>query len=146
MERVDAGSVPHSAEPEMAGELLGNPWSNVAVPATPPEVSPPAEPIPRASDGAFPAASQAAPDAHPSVSHETVALDVLYQTLGYHLVQMLRESLDAHLPTMLAQLMPHLLDTVRDVVQTKMPDLLEVLLQQEIDKLKQAVEQDQHDT
>jgi hypothetical protein len=44
---------------------------------------------------------------------------------------------------MLTQLMPHLLDTVRDVVQAKMPDLLEVLLQQEIDKLKQAVEQDQ---
>jgi len=61
------------------------------------------------------------------------------------MVQMLREALEAQLPTMLAQFMPHLLDTVRDVVQAKMPDLLEVLLQQEIDKLKQAVEQDQHD-
>ena len=84
-------------------------------------------------------------DAHPSVSRETVSLNVLYQTLGCHMVQMLREVLEAQLPTMLAQLMPHLLDTVRDVVQAKMPDLLEVLLQQEIDKLKQAVEQDQHD-
>jgi len=62
------------------------------------------------------------------------------------MAQMLREALDAHLPTMLAHLMPHLLDTVRDVVQAKMPDLLEVLLQQEIDKLKQAVEHDQHNT
>jgi len=61
------------------------------------------------------------------------------------MVQMLREALDTHLTTLLAQLMPHLLDTVRDVAQAKMPDLLEVLLQQEIDKLKQAVEQDQHD-
>jgi hypothetical protein len=61
------------------------------------------------------------------------------------MVQMLREALDVHLPTLLAQLMPHLSDTVRDVVQAKMPDLLEVLLQQEIDKLKQAVEHDQHD-
>jgi hypothetical protein len=50
------------------------------------------------------------------------------------MVQMLREALDAHLTTMLTQLMPHLLDTARDVVQAKMPDLLEVLLQQEIDK------------
>jgi CheY-like chemotaxis protein len=145
MERVDAGAVPPSEEPEMAVELLGDPWSNVAIPATPPEISHPAEPIPRASDGAFPAASQASQDAHPSGSRETVALDVLYQTLGYHIVQRLREALEAHLTTMLAQLKPHLLDTVRDVVQAKMPDLLEVLLQQEIDKLKQAVEQDQHD-
>jgi hypothetical protein len=61
------------------------------------------------------------------------------------MLQMLHESLDAHLTTMLTQLMPHLLDAVRDVVQAKMPDLLAVLLQQEIDKLKQAVEQDQHD-
>jgi len=61
------------------------------------------------------------------------------------MVQMLRAALEAHLTTMLAQLMPHLLDTVRDVVQAQMPDLLEVLLQQEIDKLKQAVEQDQHE-
>jgi hypothetical protein len=58
---------------------------------------------------------------------------------------MLREALDAHLTTMLAPLMPHLLDTVRDVVQAQMPALLAVLLQQEIDKLKQAAEQDQHD-
>jgi len=145
MERVDAGAVPPSGEPEMAGELLGDPWSNVAIPATPSEVSHPAEPLPRASAGALPAASQASQDAHPSVSRETVSLNVLYQTLGCHMVQMLREALDAHLTPMLAQLMPHLLDTVRDVVQAKMPDLLEALLQQEIDKLKQAVEQDQHD-
>ena len=144
MERVDAGTVPPSGEPEMAVEL-GDPWSEVAIPVTLPEVSHPAEPIPRASAGALPAASQVPQDAPPSVSRETVALDVLYQTLGYHMVQMLRETLDAHLTTMLAQLMPHLLDTVRDVVQAKMPDLLAVLLQEEIDKLKQAVEQDQHD-
>jgi hypothetical protein len=90
-------------------------------------------------------ASQASQDAHPGVSRETVSLDVLYQTLGRHMLQMLHEAVDAQLTTMLTQLMPHLLDTVRDVVQAKMPDLLEVLLQQEIDKLKQAVEQDQHD-
>jgi DNA-binding response OmpR family regulator len=145
MERVDAEAVPPSGEPEMAVELLGDPWSNVALPATPPEVSHPAEPLPKASAEALPAASQTSQDAHPSVSHETVALNVLYQTLGYHMVQMLREALDAHLTTMLTQLMPHLLDTARDVVQAKMPDLLEALLQQEIDKLKQAVDQDQHD-
>ena len=145
LEHVEGRAVPPSAEPVAAVELRDDAWSSMAIPATPPEVSPPAEPIPRASVGAFPAASQAAQDAHPHVSHETISLDVLYQTLGYHIVQRLREALDTHLTTLLAQLMPHLLDTVRDVVQTKMPDLLEVLLQQEIDKLKHAVEQDQHD-
>jgi hypothetical protein len=145
MEGVDAGRIPHSEESKMADALLGDTWGNAARPAAPPEVSPPAEPIPRTSDGTFSAAPQAAQDTHPGVSPETLAPDVLYQTLGYHTVQMLREALDAHLPTMLTQLMPHLLDTVRDVVQAKMPDLLAVLLQQEIDKLKQAVEQDQHD-
>jgi CheY-like chemotaxis protein len=145
MERVDAGTVPPPGEPEMAGELRRDTWSDVAIPATLPEGSHLAEPIPGASPGVFPAASQASQEAHHHVSHETVSLNVLYQTLGYHMVQMLREALDAHLPALLAQLMPPLLDTVRDVVQAKMPDLLEVLLQQEIDKLKQAVEQDQHD-
>jgi DNA-binding response OmpR family regulator len=145
MEHIEAGAVPPSGEPEIAVELLGRPWGNVPIPATPPEVSPPVEPIPRASAGVYPVASQASQDAHPSVSHETVSLDVLYQTLGRHMLQMLHESLDAQLTSMLAQLMPPLLDTVRDVVQAKIPDLLEVLLQQEIDKLKQAVEQDQHD-
>jgi len=145
IERVDASSVPHSAESEMAGELLSDAWSNIAIPATLPEIPHPAEPIPRASDGVFPAASRASQDAPPSISRETVSLNVLYQTLGCHMVQMLRETLDAHLTTMFAQLTPLLVDTVRDVVQAKMPDLLAVLLQQEIDKLKQAVEQDQHD-
>jgi DNA-binding response OmpR family regulator len=138
-------AVPSSRESEMAGELLGDPWSNVASPAAPPEVSHPAEPSPRASDGAWPATSQASQDAHPHVSSETIGLNALYHTLGCHLVQMLREALDAHLTTMLAQLTPHVLDTVRDVVQAKMPDLLEALLQQEIDKLKHAAEQEQHD-
>src|SRR5262245_45476514 len=123
MEHVDAGSVPHSEASEMAGELLGNLWSNVGLPAPLPVVLNPAESLPRTSDGAFPTTSRASQDAHPSVSPETVSRNVLYQTLGYHIVQSLREALDAHLPTMLTQLMPHLLETVRDVVQAKMPDL-----------------------
>ena len=145
LEHVKAGAAPPGGAPEIAAELLGSPWSNVDIPSMPPEVAPPVEPIPGASAGACPVASQASQDAHPGVSRETVSLDVLYQTLGRHMLQMLHEAVDAQLTTMLTQLMPHLLDTVRDVVQAKMPDLLEVLLQQEIDKLKQAVEQDQHD-
>jgi CheY-like chemotaxis protein len=146
MDRVDTGTVPRSGESEMAGALLGDTWSEVAIPPVSPAVSHPvAEISPRASDGAGPAASQVPPDANLHGSRETGSLDVLYQTLGRHMLQMLREALDAHLTTTLAHLMPHLLDTVRDVVQAKMPDLLEVLLQQEIDKLKQAVEHDQHD-
>jgi len=144
-EHGETGALPPSGEPGRAVEFLSGPWSNVAIPAMPPEVSHPAEPIPRAGAGACPAASPASQEARPSVHRETVSPDVLYQTLGRHMLEMLHESLEAHLTTMLAQLTPHLLDTVRDVVQAKMPDLLAVLLQQEIDKLKQAVEQDQHD-
>jgi hypothetical protein len=68
----------------------------------------------------------------------------LYQTLGQQVIQVLRETLAAHLAATLAELRPQILDTVRDVVRAQMPDVLEVLLQQEIAKLKQAVEQDQH--
>jgi CheY-like chemotaxis protein len=145
VERVEAGTAPPHGELERAGRVLSDPWSDVAIPATLSEGAHPAEPGPGASAGASPVATQAAQDAPPPVNLETISLDALYQALGYHMVQMLREALDVHLPTLLAQLMPHLLDTVRDVVQAKMPDLLAVLLQQEIDKLKQAVEQDQHD-
>ena len=145
-DRVDAGTVPHSGEAEMAGTLLGDAWSAMAPPPTPPAVSyPAAEIFQRASAATDPAAPQGPQDADPHGSRETAARDILYQTLGCHMLQMLREALDAHLTTTLAHLMPHLLETVRDVVQAKMPDLLEVLLQQEIDKLKQAVEHDQHD-
>ena len=145
-DRVDAGTVPHSGEAEMAGTLLGDAWSDMAPLPTPPAVSCPAAEISqRTSAATDPAAPQGPQDADPHGSRETAALDILYQTLGCHMLQMLREALDAHLTTTLAHLMPHLLETVRDVVQAKMPDLLEVLLQQEIDKLKQAVEHDQHD-
>jgi CheY-like chemotaxis protein len=145
-EHVDTGTAPRSGESEMAGMLLGDTWSDLVPPPTSPAVSPPAvELSQRANAAADPAAPREPQDADAHGSRETVALDVLYHTLGRHMLQMLHEALDAHLTTMLARLMPHLLDTVHDVVQTKMPDLLEVLLQQEIDKLKQAAEHDQHD-
>jgi CheY-like chemotaxis protein len=146
-DRVDAGTIPHSGETEMAGTLLSDTWSDMAPPPTPPAISYPAAEISqRASAATGPAAPQGPQDADPHGSRETAALDILYHTLGCHMLQMLREALDAHLTTTLAHLMPRLLETVRDVVQAKMPDLLEVLLQQEIDKLKQAVEHDHHDT
>jgi len=144
-EQVDAGAVTRSAESEIAVELPGDAWSAVALAPTTSEVPHPVETSQRASDGACPAAAQTPQAAPSSVDRETVSLSVLYQTLGRHMVQMLREALDAHLTTALAQLMPQMLETVRDLVQAKMPDLLEVLLQQEIDKLKQAAEQDQHE-
>jgi DNA-binding response OmpR family regulator len=145
-ERVDTGTVPRSGESEMASTLLGNTWSDLAtLPTSPPVSHPAADLSHRASSVADSEAPQGPQDAAPDGSHETVTLDILHQTLGRHMLQMLRETLDAHLTTTLAHLMPHLLDTARDVVQAKMPDLLEVLLQQEIDKLKQAVEHDQPD-
>ena len=144
MERVDTGTAPRSGEPEMAVELLGDTWSDVAIPATPPEVSHPSRDLPEGkrwsiARGASSTAGRPPQCAAVRPYHSTSCII----RSGRHMVQMLREALDAHLTTTLAQLMPHLLDTVRDVVQAKMPDLLEVLLQQEIDKLKQAVEQDQ---
>jgi len=144
-EQVDAGAVTRSAESEIAVELPGDAWSGAALAPTTSEVPHPVETSQRASDGACPAAAQTLQAAPSSVDCEAVSLSVLYQTLGRHMVQVLREALDAHLTTALAQLMPQMLETVRDLVQAKMPDLLEVLLQQEIDKLKQAVEQDQHE-
>jgi len=81
----------------------------------------------------------------PSAGSEPLALNALYHTLGEHLVQMLRETLDTHVTMTLTQLMPQVLETVRDVVRAQMPDLLAVLLQREIDQLKQAVEQDQRE-
>jgi len=145
MERVDAAAVTRSAESERAIDLVGETWSDVALTPTPPEVPHPTETSRRASDGVFPAVAQAPQDAPPSAAPETTSLDALYHMLGRHMVQILREALDVHLTTALAQLMPQMLETVRDVVHAHMPDLLEGLLQQEIDKLKQAVEQDQHD-
>jgi len=144
MEQVDAADVTRSVESERAVDLVGETGSDVAL--TPPlELPSPAETVRRASDGVFPAVAQTPQDAPPSAAPETPSLDALYHMLGRHIVQMLREALDVHLPTALAQLMPQMLDTVRDVVQAQMPALLEGLLQQEIDKLKQAVEQDQGD-
>jgi DNA-binding response OmpR family regulator len=145
MERVDAAAVTRRAESERAVNLVGDTWSDVALTPTPLEVPHPTETSRRASDGVFPTMAQAPQDVPPSAAPETASLDALYHMLGRHMVQILREALDVHLPTALAQLMPQMVETVRDVVQAHMPDLLEGLLQQEIDKLKQAVEQDQRD-
>jgi DNA-binding response OmpR family regulator len=145
MERIDAAAVTRSAESERAVDLVGDTWSDVALTPTPLEVPHPTETSRRASDGAFPPVAQAPQDAPPSAAPETAPLDALYHMLGQHMVQILREALDVHLPAALAQLMPQMLETVRDVVHAHMPDLLEGLLQQEIDKLKQAVEPDQRD-
>jgi len=145
MEQIDAAAVTRSAESERAVDLVGDTWSDVALTPTPHEVPNPTETARRASDGAFPPVAQAPQDAPPSAVPETASLDALYHMLGQRMVQILREALDVHLPTALAQLMPQMLETVRDVVQAHMPDLLEGLLQQEIDKLKHAVEQDQRD-
>ena len=83
-------------------------------------------------------ASEAAstPSQQPRAEHELQAF------LGYSLLHILREALEAHLEQLMRQLTPHILDTVQEAVHTKVPALLEELLQREIDKLKQAVEHD----
>jgi len=93
---------------------------------------------------AAPARGQTPRPVQPRESPANLIPGMLPQMLGEHVVQLLRETLDAHIATALAQLMPPLLDTVRDVVQAQMPALLEALLQQEIAKLKHAAEQDAH--
>jgi DNA-binding response OmpR family regulator len=145
MERVEAAAVTRSAGSERAVDLVGDTWSDVTLTPPPPEVPHPAETSRRAGDGISPAVTQTPQDASSGAASETVSLDALYPMLGRHMVQILREALDVHLTTALAQLMPQMLDTVRDVVHAQMPVLLEGLLQQEIDKLKRAVEQDQGD-
>ena len=143
MERVEAVAVPRKSE--MTAELLGNAWSEAALARHTGEALLPTETAPGGSASVSPEAAPAVHDAAPSAGSEAIAVHVLYQTLGQHLMQMLREALEAHLATALTQLMPQMLATVHDVVSAKMPDLLEVLLQREIAQLKQAVEQDQRD-
>ena len=145
LQRADAVAVAFRREPEMAVELPGDSWSEAPPSPTAATVPLPQEPSPGSSDGVSAEAAPAVQHATSSAGSEHLSLPALYQTLGYHLIQMLRETLDAHLATTLTQLMPQILETVRDVVRAQMPDLLEVLLQREIDKLKQAVEQDQRE-
>ena len=144
--RADAVAVTLGREaPEMAVERLDDSWSE-AVPA--PDTAagaPPQEPPHGRGDGVSCEAAQAPQPATPSAEGAPLSPQVLYQTLGQHLIQLLRETLDAHLATTLTQFMPQILEAVRDVVRAQMPDLLAVLLQREIDKLKQAVEQDQRE-
>lgn len=129
----------------MAVERLGDAWSEVPPSPDTAAVSLPEEPVPVPSDAVPAAAAQAMPSATPRAGSASLPPDVLYHTLGAHVIQTLHETLNAHLTTALAQLMPQMLDTVRDVVRAQMPDLLEVLLQREIDQLKHAAEHDQRE-
>jgi DNA-binding response OmpR family regulator len=145
LERAETGAVPLHRESEMAVERRGEAWSEAMSPADTTASSLPQQPPGGRNNDVSSEAAQAIPHAMPSAGSEILSLNALYHTLGYHLVQMLRETLDAHVAMTLTQLMPQVLETVRDVVRAHMPDLLTVLLQQEIDKLKQAVEQDQRE-
>lgn len=145
MDQADAVGTTLRRDSEMAGERLDNAWSEAIPSPDTAAVSLPQEPVPGQSDAVPAAAAQAMPPATPRAGSASLPPDVLYHTLGAHVIQTLHETLNAHLTTALAQLMPQMLDTVRDVVRAQLPDLLEVLLQREIDKLKQAAEQDQRE-
>ena len=145
LERADTVVVPLHRESEMAVERRGEAWSEaMSPPDTTARSLPPESPGSR-NDRASSEAAQAIPHTMPSTGSEPLALNALYHTLGEHLVQMLRETIDTHVAMTLTQLMPQVLETVRDVVRAQMPDLLAVLLQREIDQLKQAVEQEQRE-
>jgi DNA-binding response OmpR family regulator len=143
LERVEAAAVPPGRASELAVELLGETWSAVMLPSHTAEPPPPTATV----GGNASVSPTTVPATHTTMSgadSDASARHGLYQTLGQQVIQVLRETLAAHLAATLAELRPQILDTVRDVVRAQMPDVLEVLLQQEIAKLKQAVEQDQH--
>lgn len=75
----------------------------------------------------------------PRTPLETIPDDLWLQSLGRSVLQMIQETLQAHLVRALEKLTPQILAAVQEVVTAKAPELLEVLLQQEIDKLKRAV-------
>jgi hypothetical protein len=79
----------------------------------------------------------------PRTPLETIPDDLWLQSLGRSVLQMIQETLQAHLIRALEKLTPQILAAVQEVVTAKAPELLEVLLQQEIDKLKRAVEDSQ---
>jgi CheY-like chemotaxis protein len=78
------------------------------------------------------------PPAAPVAAAEPAAVDQIYQRLSTSLLQIVQETVQTHLVTLLDALTPHLVEEVRSTVQAKLPEVLEVLLQQEIDKLKRA--------
>jgi DNA-binding response OmpR family regulator len=67
------------------------------------------------------------------------------EELGRLMFQVIRETVQTHLASMLERMTPQILATVQDIVARETPELLESLLQREIDKLKQAVDADDRD-
>ena len=145
MEHADAVALTRRRESEMAVERLGEAWGAALPSPDTAAGSLPQEPLPGRSAAGPAAATSAMPHAAPSAESESPSLKALYETLGAHVIQMCRDTLEAHLTTALAQLMPQMLDTVRDVVRAQMPDLLAGLLQRDIATLKQAAEHDQRE-
>ena len=145
VDHADTVAVTLHGASEMAVERLGDSWSGATPSPDTAVVSPAPEPPHGRSDGVSTEAAQTVQPAMPGAGSEPLALNALYQGLGAHLIQMLRETLDAQLTTALTQLMPQMLETVRDMVRAHMPELLEVLLQREIATLKRAAEPDQRE-
>ncbi len=66
-----------------------------------------------------------------------------YEDLTAALSQIVQETVQSYLVTLLDSLTPHIVEEVRTTVDAKVPELLEALLQREIDKLKQVAAQDE---
>ena len=73
---------------------------------------------------------------------EATSLQGLYEALGHHLVDLLRDGVQHRLDQIVDDVMPQLIQAVQEEVNVRLPALLETVLQREIDKLKQAVEHD----
>lgn len=65
-----------------------------------------------------------------------------YEDLTATLSQIVQETVQSYLVTLLDSLTPQIVEEVRMAIDAKVPDLLEALLQREIDKLKQVATQD----
>jgi DNA-binding response OmpR family regulator len=65
-----------------------------------------------------------------------------YEDLTATLSQIVQETVQSYLVTLLDSLTPQIVEEVRMAIDAKVPELLEALLQREIDKLKQVATQD----
>lgn len=81
-------------------------------------------------------------DESPAVA--PAASDLLHQALGRCVLQTVQGVLHTHLKAMLETLTPHILEEVRQTLNAKLPELLESLLQREIEKLQREVAAETH--
>lgn len=138
-DRLDIGKEPVLTESALAPPSLETKQPQTAVASSLPELSPYAHDLPLESSPITSQVRQVAAAHNEATARST---QEIYHTLGQRFEQILRETVAAHLPDIVAQIMPQMLATARAMAAERMPALLAEFLQQEIEKLKHAVEQE----